>query len=358
MPDKLNVGVLGATGMVGQNYISLLADHPWFKVNHVAASPRSAGKSYGEAVKGRWHLAADVPESVRHLPVFTLNEIELAREKCSFVFSALGSGVAREFEERYAAAGIPVVSNASTHRKTPDVPMVIPEINPEHLDIIPIQQRTHGWDRGFIVVKPNCSLQSYMTPLYAVHEKFGLKKAIITTMQAVSGAGHPGVSILDITDNVIPFIAGEEEKSENEPLKILGSIDGSVISDHKSLKISAHCNRVPVVHGHTACVSVEFVRKPTREQILETWKDFKGISHKYDLPSSPARAIIYKEEADRPQPRLDRDTGGGMTVVVGRLRECNVLHYCFVGLSHNIIRGAAGGGILNGELLVAMGYLD
>ncbi|MDP6154698.1 MAG: aspartate-semialdehyde dehydrogenase [Candidatus Thermoplasmatota archaeon] len=357
MKDKINVGVLGATGMVGQNYISLLADHPWFRVNHVAASSRSAGKTYGEAVRGRWHLTGDVPGSLRDITVSTIDEIELAREKCTFVFSALGSHVAREYEERYAVAGIPVVSNASAHRSTPDVPMVIPEINYHHLDIIPIQQRTRGWVRGFIVVKPNCSLQSYMTPLYALHEKFGLKQAVITTMQAVSGAGHPGVSSLDIMDNVIPFIQGEEEKSENEPLKILGSIDGSVISNNEKVKISAHCNRVPVIHGHTACVSVEFERKPTRDEILGTWKDFRGISPKYDLPSSPRRAIIYREEPDRPQPRLDRDAGNGMTVVVGRLRDCNVLHYRFVGLSHNTVRGAAGGGILNGELLVAMGYL-
>ncbi len=358
MQDKINVGVLGATGMVGQNYISLLADHPWFKVNHLAASPRSAGKSYGEAVTGRWQMVADVPVPIKNLTVSTLNEIDLVQENCRFVFSALGTDVAREYEERYAAAGIPVVSNASAHRQTPDVPMVIPEINHHHLEIIPIQQRSRGWDRGFIVVKPNCSLQSYMTPLYTLFEKFGLKRAIITTMQAVSGAGHPGVSSLDITDNVVPFIAGEEEKSENEPPKILGTIQGSVIKNFNELKISVHCNRVPVLHGHTACVSVEFERKPTREEIMRAWNDFSGISSKYDLPSSPERAIIYREEPNRPQPRLDRDAGDGMTVVVGRLRECNVLHYRFVGLSHNTVRGAAGGGILNGELLVAMGYLD
>ncbi len=354
--DKLKVGVLAGTGMVGQKYITLLQDHPWFEVTFVSASPRSAGKKYAEAVSGRWHMQEDIPENVRDIVVEDAADLAKAKD-CDFLFSALGSGPAKELEHKYAEMGIPVVSNASAHRHTPDVPMIIPEVNPEHADIIPIQQKNRGWDNGFIAVKPNCSLQSYMTPLFALGKEFGLKKVIITTLQAVSGAGYPGVASWDAIDNIVPYIGGEEEKSEREPLKILGKVDGDKISYAQGIDISAHCNRVPVLDGHTACVSVEFENSPSKEEILSIWKGFRGEPQNLKLPFAPSQPIIYREEENRPQPRLDRDTDKGMAVTVGRLRECNVFDWRFVGLSHNIIRGAAGGGILNAELLKAKGYL-
>lgn len=354
---KLRCGVLAGTGMVGQKYISLLENHPWFEVTYVTASERSAGKKYSEAVEGRWHMPTELPKNVRDIVVENMDTIEKVKKNCDFVFSALDSGPAKEWEEKYAEAGIPVVSNASAHRHTPDVPMLIPEINPEHLDIIKIQQKNRGWKKGFIVVKPNCSLQSYMTPLFALHRKFKLKRAIITTMQAVSGAGHPGVSSFDIIDNTVPFIGGEEEKSEREPQKILGKIDGNKITYNEDFIISAHCNRVPVIDGHMACVSAEFEKKPSKEEILKIWKEFKSVPQELNLPFAPKQPIIYREEPNRPQTRLDRDADKGMACVVGRLRDCNVFHIRFVALSHNTTRGAAGGGILNAELLYKKGYL-
>lgn len=352
---RLKVGVLGATGMVGQNYIQLLENHPWFEVSYLAASPRSAGKKYLEAVEGRWHMQSEIPEGVSKLIVHDASEIP-SPSKCNFVFSALDSGPAKELEEKYAEAGIPVVSNASTHRHTKDVPMLIPEINPHHIKAIESQKKSRGW-KAFIAVKPNCSLQSYMTPLYALHTQFGIKRVIITTLQAVSGAGHPGVSSFDITDNVIPFIKGEEEKSEREPQKILGEFRNGEFVYNEEIQISAHCNRVPVIDGHLASVSVEFKRKPSREQILKAWKQFRSVPQELKLPMAPKQPIIYRDEPDRPQPRLDRDADKGMAVTVGRLRECNVFHWRFTGLSHNTVRGAAGGGILNAELLFKKGYL-
>ena len=354
---KLRCGILAGTGMVGQKYISLLENHPWFEVMYIAASPRSAGKKFEEAVEGRWHMQTPIPQNIRELMVHNMEEIDLCKKECDFVFSALGSDPAKEWEEKYAEAGIPVVSNASAHRHTPDVPMLIPEINADHIDIIPIQQKNRGWDKGFIAVKPNCSLQSYMTPLFALHKEFKIKRAIITTMQAVSGAGHPGISSFDIIDNIIPHISGEEEKSEEEPKKIMGEIEGNKIGYNEEIQISAHCNRVPTIDGHMACVSVEFEKKPTKEQILEVWKNFKSLSQELDLPFAPKQPIIYREEPDRPQTRLDRDTDKGMACVCGRLRECKVFHWRFTALSHNTIRGAAGGGILNAELLKAKKYL-
>jgi aspartate-semialdehyde dehydrogenase len=354
--DKLKVGILAGTGMVGQKYVELLEDHPWFEVAYVCASEKSAGKKYGEAVAGRWHMQSEIPEGVKDIIIEDVTKIEKAK-KCDFVFSALDSGIAKDWEHQYAGAGIPVVSNSSAHRGTPDVPMLIPEINPGHTDIIPIQKKNRGWGRGFICVKPNCSLQSYMTPLFALRKEYGLEKAVITTMQAVSGAGYPGVASWDIVDNVIPFIKGEEEKSEKEPLKILGRIQGSAIVDAARPKISAHCNRVPTLDGHMATISVEFEKKPEREAILKTWKNFRAEPQKLKLPFAPEQPIIYRDEPDRPQTRLDRDVDKGMAVVCGRLRECNVLQWRFVGLSHNTVRGAAGGGILNAELLKAKGYL-
>ncbi len=355
--QKMKVGILGATGMVGQRFIQLLEGHPWFEVSFVAASENSAGKIYSEAVEGRWHLPSPVPEAVRNLVVGNVADVQSAVKSCSFVFSALETDAARAFEEKYAEAGLPVVSNASAHRHTKDVPMIIPEINHSHLEIVKKQQKNRGWSKGFIVVKPNCSLQSYMAPLYALHGRFKVKKVIVTTMQAISGAGHPGVSSLDITDNVIPLIKGEEEKSEKEPLKILGRVNGNEIAYAEGISISAHCNRVPVLDGHMACVSVSFERKPSRQEIIGAWKDFASLPQEIKLPLAPLHPIIYTEDPARPQTRLDRDNDKAMAVTVGRLRECNVLDWRFVGLSHNIVRGAAGGAILTAELLKAKGLI-
>ncbi len=355
--DKLKVGVLAATGMVGQKYVSLLEDHPWFEMTYMCASERSAGKTYAQAVEGRWHMETGIPESVRDIMVEDVTKVDKAK-KCDFVFSALGSGPAKGWEHKYAEAGMPVVSNASAHRHTEDVPMIIPEINPEHIDIIPTQQKNRGWDKGFIVVKPNCSVQSYMAPLHALMQKgYGVGEMIITTLQAVSGAGHPGVSSWDAIDNMIPYIGGEEEKSELEPLKIWGKISDGKFEYAERPKVSAHCNRIAVLDGHTACVSVKFDQKPEKGEILKVWKNFTAEPQKLKLPTAPEQPIIYREEDDRPQPRLDRDADKGMAVTCGRLRECNVFDWRFVGLSHNTVRGAAGGGILNAELLKAKGYL-
>jgi aspartate-semialdehyde dehydrogenase len=359
--EKIKVGVLGATGMVGQMYITLLEHHPWFEVIYIAASPRSAGKRYSEAVSGRWHMRTSIPENVRQLTVEDASALEEALGECSFVFSALAmeKQAIRDLENKYAQNDIPVVSNASAHRWTEDVPMLLPEINFDHLEIIPIQRKNHGWQKGLVVVKPNCSLQSYLTPIYAL-DKAGFKviRMIATTLQAVSGAGYPGVASLDVVDNVVPFIDGEEEKSENEPHKILGTIENNKIVNNDSIQISAHCNRVPVCDGHTACVSIEFdENKPSKEEIIQVWCEFRSLPQELKLPSAPERPIIYCEEDDRPQPRKDRDNDKGMAVTVGRLRECNVFDFRFVGVSHNTIRGAAGGGILNAELLKAQGFL-
>lgn len=364
--QKIPVGVLGATGMVGQNYISLLADHPWFEVKYVAASPRSAGKTYAEAVAGRWQLSRGYGEGVGSLVVADANDLGAAvaafkRGDCAFVFSALemSKDEIKALEVAYAAAGIPVVSNASAHRWTSDVPMLIAEVNPHHADIIPAQRKSRGWDKGFIVVKPNCSIQSYMTPLYALQLKgYAVKRMFVTTLQAVSGAGYPGVPSLDVVDNIVPLIGGEEEKSEQEPLKILGSVQGSSIVNAPFPLVSAHCNRVPVVDGHTACVSLEFAdKKPSIEEIADIWSSFRALPQELDLPFAPAQPIIVREEADRPQPRKDRDADKAMAVSVGRIRPCRIFDIRFVGLSHNTVRGAAGGGILNAELLKAKGYL-
>ncbi|WP_304244530.1 aspartate-semialdehyde dehydrogenase [Gracilinema caldarium] len=364
--QKIPVGVLGATGMVGQQYIALLADHPWFEVRYVAASPRSAGKSYAEAVAGRWQLSRGYGKGVGDLIVVDANDVQSAvaafkKGDCAFVFSALemSKDEIKALEEAYAAAGIPVVSNASANRWTPDVPMLIAEINPHHADIIPQQRKQRGWDKGFIVVKPNCSIQSYMTPIWALmQEGYEIKRMFVTTMQAVSGAGYPGVPSLDMIDNIVPYIGGEEEKSEQEPLKILGSIQGGAIVNAVGPIVSAHCNRVPVVDGHTACVSLEFGdKKPSIEEVRAIWSKFRALPQELKLPFAPEQPIIVREEADRPQPRKDRDADKAMAVTVGRIRPCKLFDLRFVGLSHNTVRGAAGGGILNAELLKAKGYL-
>ena len=359
--SKIKVGVLGATGMVGQNYIRLLEDHPWFEVSYVAASPNSSGKKYADAVAARWHMPTQIPANVRSLIVEDANNFSKAMDRCSFVFSALemDKQAVQNLECEYAAHNIPVVSNASAHRWTEDVPMLIPEINTAHLEMIPIQQKNRGWKKGFIVVKPNCSLQSYLTPVHALMQAgFDVSRMILSTMQAISGAGYPGVASMDIVGNVVPFIGGEEEKSEKEPLKILGRIAGSKFVDSSSLAISAHCNRVPVVDGHTACVSLQFSgKKPDPDEILAIWQEFRSVPQELQLPFAPQQPIIYLAEPNRPQPRKDRDNDKAMAVTVGRLRKCNVFDIRFVGLSHNTVRGAAGGGILNAELLKARGFL-
>lgn len=359
---KFKVGILGATGMVGQKYISLLENHPWFEVVYLAASTNSAGLRYEESVKNRWQMNKPIPESVKNIVVEEVENYQKAIKKCDFVFSAFeisDKNLIKSIEEKYAEVGIPVVSNASANRQTEDVPMLIPEINSEHLKMIKIQQKNHNWDKGFIVVKPNCSLQSYLTPIYAlIKAGYSVKKIMITTLQAVSGAGYPGVPSLDIIDNVIPFIGGEEEKTEEEPLKILGVIKNNKFEKNKDIKISATCTRVPVSDGHLATVNILFKdKKPKKEEILKIWKEFKSVPQDLKLPFAPINPIIYKEEENRPQPKKDRDTDKGMAVTVGRLRDCKIFDYKFVALSHNTVRGAAGGGILNAELLVKKGFI-
>jgi len=358
--EKLRVGVLGATGMVGQKYISLLENHPLFEVSYVAASPRSAGKTYAAAVRGRWHFPGDIPRDVRSLEVRDANKVSEARRYCDLVFSALEMGKDEiiDLENKYAEAEIAVVSNCSAHRWTKDIPMLIPEVNPEHLDLIPIQRRNRGLEKGLIVVKPNCSLQSYLTPVYALRQAgHEISDISITTLQAVSGAGYPGPSSYDMIGNIVPYIPGEEEKTEIEPLKILGRLEHEEITNAQ-INISATCIRVPVVDGHTASVGLRFRRKPPSiENITEIWQEFQGEPQKLKLPMAPEQPIIYTGDPYRPQPRFDCDNDKAMAVTVGRLRKCGVSDVKFIGLSHNLVRGAAGGGILNAELLHAKGYV-
>jgi len=363
--NKIPVGVLGATGMVGQRYIYLLKDHPWFEVTYVAASPRSAGKKYKDAVESRWLIGSDIPAGVADLMVEDASNIDAALGKCKFVFSALemGKDEIKALEAGYAAKNIPVVSNASANRWTDDVPMLIPEINPDHVSVIDEQKKHHGWDKGFVAVKPNCSLQSYMAPIFALTQKgYPIKRMIVTTMQATSGAGYPGVPSFDMIDNIVPYIGGEEEKTETEVLKILGKVEGGKIVNAQGPLVSAHCNRVPVIDGHTACVSLEFDlpddKKPSLEQIEKIWTEFSAYPQEAKLPSAPEHAIVVRHEENRPQPRRDRENGKGMAVTIGRLRKCRVFDIRFVALSHNTKRGAAMGGILNAELLKAKGFFD
>ncbi|MBR6079132.1 MAG: aspartate-semialdehyde dehydrogenase [Treponema sp.] len=365
MSEKIKVGVLGATGMVGQRYIKLLENHPWFEVTYVAASPRSAGKLYKDAVSSRWLIGADIPSAVANLTVQDANDAKLAIGKCKFVFSALemGKDEIKALEEAYAAEGIPVVSNASANRWTEDVPMLVPEINYEHLDIIKKQQEHHGWDKGFIAVKPNCSLQTYMMPLHAlIQAGYPVKRMIVTTLQATSGAGYPGVPSYDMIDNIVPYIGGEEEKTEKECLKILGKVSGDKIENAALPLVSSTCTRVPVIDGHTACVSLEFDlpedKKPSLEEIEKVWTAYKSVPQELKLPSAPEHPIVVRHEENRPQPRRDRETEKGMACVIGRLRKCNVFDVKFVALSHNTKRGAALGGILNAELLKSKGFFD
>ena len=354
---KIEVGILGATGAVGQQYIKLLENHPWFEVKILVSSEKSAGKRYKDAVANRLYQKTPAANKFDNIVIDSINDLEKIAKNCQFVFSALPSAAAKAHEEIIAKAGLPVISNASYHRNTSDVPVLIPEINHEHLKVIHDQRKKRNWDKGFIVVKPNCSIQSYMIPLDVLEKKFGIKRVFVSTMQAISGAGYPGVSSLDIHDNIVPFIQGEELKTEQEPLKIWGSVENGSISLNKNIKISAHCNRVPVLDGHTACISVEFEKKPDEQEVIHLWDSYRSLPSQMHLPSAPTKTIFYFHEDNRPQPRLDRLNGNGMSISVGRLRPCPLFHYRFVALSHNTIRGAAGGGILNAELLHKMGYL-
>ena len=357
--SRLKVGVLGATGMVGQRFVSLLDGHPWFEVVSVAASPRSAGKTYGEAVEGRWTQADSIPDSVAGLVVKNVNEIGEISDEVDFVFSALDmeKDEIRDLEDAFARAETPVASNNSAHRWTPDVPMIIPEINPGHAEVIPAQRKRLGTRAGFVAVKPNCSIQPYVPAFHAL-EEFGPKSASICTYQAISGAGKTFETWPEMVDNVIPYIGGEEEKRVEEPLKIWGEIVKGEIVKARRPNISAQCIRVPVSDGHMAATSVSFDRKPAREEILERWNAFHGAPEAADLPSSPKPFLTYYSDDDRPQTKVDRDAGDGMGVTIGRLREDNVFDYKFIALSHNTVRGAAGGAILMAELLQNQGYLQ
>lgn len=355
---KLRAGVIGATGMVGQRFLTLLENHPYFDVTALAASARSAGKRYEDAVGERWKMKTPMPEKFKDMPVFDASEIEKIKELVDFVFCAVDmkKDEIKALEEAYAKAEIPVISNNSANRKVPDVPMLIPEINDAHLSVIENQKKRLGTKKGFIVVKPNCSIQSYV-PMLTPLRKFGVKEVIVTTYQAISGAGKTFREWPEMIDNVIPYIGGEEEKSEKEPLKIWGSVRDGEIVDCEDTVISTQCIRVPVTDGHTAAVFVKFENMPSKEEILAEWKNFRGKPQELELPSAPKQFITYFEEDNRPQAALDRDLYGGMGVSAGRLREDTVYDYKFVGLSHNTLRGAAGGGVLNAELLYRLGYL-
>lgn len=361
--EKIKCGVLGASGIVGQNYIKLLQNHPWFEVVDLAASPESENKPYAEYVKQKWQMSVPVPDILKTLKCRDANKVENLPHDVSFVFSAIDlpkKDDIKALEFKYAEHGIPVVSNNSAARWIPDVPMLIPEINADHINVIPLQQKNHKLpENAFIAVKPNCSVQSYMTPIFALEKKgYMVEKMIITTLQAVSGAGYPGVPSLDIVDNLVPYIGGEDEKSEQEPLKILGKVGDNGIENRQGLKISATCTRVPVTDGHMASVSVKFADKiPDEMEIKKIWREFKSIPQELNLPFAPKQPIIYLEEENRPQPKKDRDADKGMAVSIGRLRKDPVFDWKFVGLSHNTVRGAAGGGILNAELLYAKGFI-
>ena len=353
------VGVVGCTGMVGQRFLTLLDGHPWFKVTALAASPRSAGKTYVEAVGNRWAMAKPMPEAVKEMTVLDASHVEEVAALVDFVFCAVDMPKAeiRALEEAYAKAECPVVSNNSAHRGTPDVPMIIPELNWQHEAIIPEQRKRLGTKRGFVAVKSNCSLQSYVPALFPL-DKFGVKDVLVTTYQAISGAGKTFERWPEMVDNVIPYIGGEEEKSEQEPLKIWGKMENGEIVNATSPAFTAQCLRVPVTNGHFAAVFVRFENKPSKEEIIEIWNTFRGRPQELELPSAPKQFLKYYEEDNMPQTKLCRDLEGGMTVSLGRLREDSQYDYKFVGLSHNTLRGAAGGAVLLAELLCADGYMD
>ncbi len=352
------VGIIGCTGMVGQRFATLLENHPWFTVTALAASPRSAGKTYKEALGGRWVMKTPLPASMADMIVMDASDVEAVASKVDFVFCAVDmkKDEIRALEEAYAKAECPVVSNNSANRNTPDVPMVVPELNADHIKIIEAQRKRLGTKRGFIAVKSNCSLQSYVPALFPL-SKFGVKEAAVCTYQAISGAGKTFERWPEMIDNVIPYIGGEEEKSEQEPLKIWGKIEGDKIVPATSPAFTAQCLRVPVTDGHFAAVFVRFENKPTKEEILDTWKNFSGRAQELNLPSAPKQFLHYFEEDNMPQTNLHRDLEGGMAISLGRLREDSQYDYKFVGLSHNTLRGAAGGAVLLAELLCAENYI-
>jgi aspartate-semialdehyde dehydrogenase len=358
MSPNLKVGVLGATGMVGQRYVSLLEKHPWFRVVSVAASAKSAGQRYKDAVSGRWALSGPVPERVSELPVRDASDVAAIAAEVDLVFCAVDmmKDETRTLEDAYARQETPVVSNNSAHRATPDVPMMVPEVNPEHAQLIVAQRRRLGTKRGFVAVKPNCSIQSYVPAIHPLMD-LGPTRLSVATYQALSGAGKTLASWPEMADNVIPFIKGEEEKSEQEPLKIWGRLETDHVASARAPVISAQCYRVPVSDGHLAAVSVSFEKKASKEDIVARWREFSGKPQKLGLPSAPSPFLVYFDEDARPQTRLDRDAGNGMAVTIGRLRADSIFDWRFVGLSHNTVRGAAGGSILTAELLVADGYI-
>jgi aspartate-semialdehyde dehydrogenase len=359
--NKLKVGVIGGTGMVGQRFVSLLAEHSWFELKVIAASDRSAGKTYEEAVGSRWALEVPMPEMAKSIVVKSATaDKETIAQEVDFVFSAVDmkKEEIQQLEEDYAKLECPVVSNNSAHRWTPDVPMVVPEINPQHLEVIPAQRKRLGTKRGFIAVKSNCSLQSYVPALHPLKDEFGLEKVLVCTYQAISGAGKTFETWPEMVDNVIPYIGGEEEKSEQEPLKLWGQVKDGVIEKAVAPAITAQCLRVPASNGHMAAVFASFAKKPTKEEILERWNSFQGRAQELALPSAPKQFLHYFEEDNRPQTKLDRMTENGMAVCIGRLRPDTQYDYKFVCLSHNTLRGAAGGAVLLAELLCAEGWFD
>lgn len=359
---KYNVGIIGATGMVGQRFMTILDNHPWFNVTVLAASPRSAGKRYEEAVGSKWCMDVDIPEKMKDIIVKNAtDDIEEIASAVDFVFCAVDmkKDEIKALEEAYAKAECPVISNNSAHRHTPDVPMILPELNDSHAEIIPAQRKRLGTKRGFIAVKPNCSLQGYVPALFPLDKAgFKVKDVLVCTYQAISGAGKTFDTWPEMIDNVIPFIGGEEEKSEKEPLKIWGKIEGDVIVDSERPNFTAQCLRVPVSNGHMAAAFVRFENKPTKDEILNIWKSYKGKAQELELPSAPKQFLNYFEEDNCPQTKLHRDLEGGMAISIGRLREDTQYDYKFVALSHNTLRGAAGGAVLMAELLAAEGYLD
>ena len=359
MDQKLKVGILGATGMGGQRFIALLENHPWFEVVTVAASPRSAGKTYEEAVGDRWKMETPIPEAVKNLVVANVNEVEQVAASVDFVFSAVDmtKDEIKAIEEAYAKTETPVVSNNSAHRWTPDVPMVVPEINADHFDVIKDQKKRLGTKRGFIAVKPNCSIQSY-APCLAAWAEFGPKEVVATTYQAISGAGKNFKDWPEMVENIIPYIGGEEEKSEQEPLRVLGKVENGQIVKAELPKITCQCVRVSVLNGHTAAVFINFEKKPTKEQLIEKLVNFKGFPQEEKLPSAPKQFVQYLEDDNRPQAALDVDYENGMGVTIGRLREDSMFDFKFIGLSHNTVRGAAGGAVLCAEALAAKGYIQ
>ncbi|MGE8722928.1 aspartate-semialdehyde dehydrogenase [Leptospira terpstrae] len=348
--EKIKVGVLGATGSVGQRFIQLLENHPYFTVTHLAASEKSAGQTYGEVMKSRWKISSDIPAYAKDI-IISLPNPEVTKG-VQLVFSGLDASIAGEVETAYAEAGVMVLSNSKNHRMDANVPILSAEVNAHHLDVLQFQKT-----KGKIITNSNCTIMGVTISLKPLMDAFGLKSVMLFSMQAISGAGYPGVPTMDILGNVVPYIGGEEDKAEIEPQKCLGTVKDGIIKS-ADFKISAHCNRVPVFDGHTVCVSVSFDKKPKKEEILKVWADFQGEPQKLGLPFAPNPAILYREENDRPQPRLDLETGRGMTTVVGRLREDPILDWKWVVLSHNTIRGAAGAAILNAELLYKKGFFN